>query len=163
MNDRCNVCYKTVNYVYSASRVRLAFSLPLILLMKRSSGSTPGTSRSMPGWVPSRPWTSLCLQVCYLSIFVVVAMELFTLTHSTGPLLTPFTEPPSGDPFPHSMEPQLRALGLTTSLVRGIPSLNNPHVLCVKGEKLSSEKCRILKLLAIQMAVSQALFRLDSP
>ncbi|WVQ78301.1 hypothetical protein IAT38_000386 [Cryptococcus sp. DSM 104549] len=69
-----------------------------------------------------------------------------------GPILTPFTEPASGDPFPHSMEPQLRALGLSTTLVRGVPSLNNPHVLCRKGEKLSSEKCRILKLLAIQMA-----------
>ncbi|ODN84631.1 hypothetical protein L202_00538 [Cryptococcus amylolentus CBS 6039] len=69
-----------------------------------------------------------------------------------GPILTPFADPPSGDPFPHSMEPQLRALGLTTTLIRGVPSLNNPHVLCTKGEKLTSEKCRILKLLAIQMA-----------
>lgn len=156
-----HVCYKSVNYVCSASRVRLAFSSPLILLMKRSSGSTLGTSQSMPGWVPSRPWTSLCLQVCYLSNFCC-CYGTVTLTHSTGPLLTPFTEPPSGDPFPHSMEPQLRALGLTTSLVRGIPSLNNPHVLCVKGEKLTSEKCRILKLLAIQMAVSQAPTQCDS-
>lgn len=80
------------------------------------------------------------------------AKSTMDITLPAGPLLTPFTDPPSGDPFPHSMEPQLRALGLTTSLVRGIPSLNNPHVLCVKGEKLSSEKCRILKLLAIQMA-----------
>ncbi|ORY27160.1 ribosomal protein [Naematelia encephala] len=69
-----------------------------------------------------------------------------------GPLLTPFTEPPSGDPFPHSMEPQLRALGLSTVLNKGIPSLNNPHRLCSEGETLSSEKCRILKLLGIQMA-----------
>lgn len=52
------------------------------------------------------------------------------------------------------MEPQLRALGLSTTLVRGVPSLNNPHTLCRKGEKLSSEKCRILKLLGVQMAVS---------
>ncbi|RSH80436.1 mRNA turnover and ribosome assembly protein [Apiotrichum porosum] len=69
-----------------------------------------------------------------------------------GPLLTPYTEDESGDPFPHSMDPQLRALGLDTTLVRGVPSLANAHVLCRKGEKLSSEKCRILKLLAIQMA-----------
>ena len=71
-----------------------------------------------------------------------------------GPILTPFSEPPTGDPFPHSMEPQLRALGLSSSLVRGVPSLNHPHTLCRKGEKLSSEKCRILKLLGVQMAVS---------
>jgi mRNA turnover protein 4 len=61
-----------------------------------------------------------------------------------------------GDPFPHSMEPQLRQLGLNTTLVRGVPSLNNPHVLCRKGEKLTSEKCRILKLLGVQMSVSAA-------
>ena len=32
--------------------------------------------------------------------------------------------------------------------------MSNPHVLCRRGEKLSSEKCRILKLLGVQMAVS---------
>ncbi len=74
--------------------------------------------------------------------------------YSQGPLLTPYTEPPSGDPFPHSMDPQFRALGLASTLIRGVPSLNNPHTLCRKGEKLSSEKCRILKLLGLQMAVS---------
>lgn len=34
--------------------------------MKQLSGSNLGTSQSMPGWAPSRPWTSLCLQVRYL-------------------------------------------------------------------------------------------------
>lgn len=80
------------------------------------------------------------------------------VTISAGPLLTPWAGEgveASGDPFPHSMDPQLRALGLDTSLVRGVPSLKNAHVLCRKGDKLSSEKCRVLKLLAIQMAVSQ--------
>jgi mRNA turnover protein 4 len=70
-----------------------------------------------------------------------------------GPLLTPFGDE-SGDPFPHSMEPQLRALGLHTTLVRGVPSLNTSHQLCKSGETLSSEQCRILKLLGVQMAVS---------
>jgi hypothetical protein len=55
------------------------------------------------------------------------------------------------------MEPQLRALGLATTLVKGVPSLNNPHAVCATGEKLSSEKCRILKLLGVQMAVSEHL------
>lgn len=76
------------------------------------------------------------------------------VTLPEGPLLTPWSETASGDPFPHSMDPQLRQLGLDTKLVRGVPSLSNAHVLCRKGEKLSSEKCRILKLLAVQMAVS---------
>lgn len=75
-----------------------------------------------------------------------------TITLPEGPLLTPYTADNNGDPFPHSMDPQLRQLGLDTKLVRGVPSLANSHVLCTKGEKLSSEKCRILKLLAVQMA-----------
>ncbi|WWD15951.1 hypothetical protein CI109_100375 [Kwoniella shandongensis] len=74
------------------------------------------------------------------------------ITLPEGPILTPYSETVLGDPFPHSMEPQLRALGLSTSLIRGVPSLNNPHLLCRQGEKLSSEKCRILKLLGVQMA-----------
>ena len=53
------------------------------------------------------------------------------------------------------MEPQLRALGLSTTLLRGVPSLNNAHLVCKEGEKLTSEKCRILKLLGVQMAVSR--------
>jgi mRNA turnover protein 4 len=52
------------------------------------------------------------------------------------------------------MEPQLRALGLHTSLVRGVPSLTTPHQLCRADETLTSEQCRILKLLGVQMAVS---------
>ncbi|KAK4686408.1 mRNA turnover protein 4, partial [Tremellales sp. Uapishka_1] len=74
------------------------------------------------------------------------------ITLPEGPLLTPFTLPASGDPFPHSMEPQLRQLGLSTTLVKGVPTLNNPHLLCKDGEKLTSGKCRILKLLGLQMA-----------
>jgi len=52
------------------------------------------------------------------------------------------------------MEPQLRALGLHTTLVKGVPSLNTSHQLCKTGETLTSEQCRILKLLGVQMAVS---------
>lgn len=52
------------------------------------------------------------------------------------------------------MEPQLRKLGLHTTLIRGVPCLNTSHQLCSAGEKLSSEQCRILKLLGVQMAVS---------
>jgi len=54
------------------------------------------------------------------------------------------------------MEPQLRALGLHTTLVKGVPSLNTSHQLCKAGETLTSEQCRILKLLGVQMAVSRS-------
>lgn len=70
-----------------------------------------------------------------------------------GPLLSPFGDE-AGDPFPHSMEPQLRALGLHTTLIRGVPSLNTAHHLCKPADVLTSEQCRILKLLGVQMAVS---------
>ena len=76
--------------------------------------------------------------------------------HLVGPILSPFGDDAAGDPFPHSMEPQLRALGLHTSLVRGVPSLTTPHQLCRSDETLTSEQCRILKLLGVQMAVSLA-------
>ena len=51
------------------------------------------------------------------------------------------------------MDPQLRALGLSSVLVRGIPSLNEPYIICRAGETLSSEQCRLLKLLGVQMTV----------
>lgn len=77
-----------------------------------------------------------------------------TITLPAGHILSPLTDDASGDPFPHSMEPQFRQLGLKTTLVKGVPSLMDEHVLCREGEKLTSEKCRILKLLGVQMAVS---------
>lgn len=86
-----------------------------------------------------------------------------TITLPKGPLLTPYSADGSGDPLPHSMDPQLRQLGLDTLLVKGVPSLREETVLCKEGEKLSSEKCRILKLLAIQMAVSPSLSLSISP
>jgi len=47
-----------------------------------------------------------------------------------------------GKPFPHSMEPQLRNLGLATRMVAGVPSLANEHVVCRKGDQLTSEQVR---------------------
>ena len=45
-----------------------------------------------------------------------------------------------GKPFPHSMEPQLRKLGLSTRMVAGVPSLATEHVVCRKGDQLTSEQ-----------------------
>ena len=47
-----------------------------------------------------------------------------------------------GKPFPHSMEPQLRKLGLSTRMVAGVPSLATEHVVCRKGDQLTSEQVR---------------------
>lgn len=55
-------------------------------------------------------------------------------------------------PFPHSMDPQLRKLGLATSLVKGVPSLTSPHVLCKKGRVLTGEQAQLLKLIGEMMA-----------
>lgn len=54
--------------------------------------------------------------------------------------------------FPHSIEPHLRQLGLPTSLQRGIVTLLKPHEVCKKGQALTPEQARILKLLNIKMA-----------
>jgi len=54
--------------------------------------------------------------------------------------------------FGHSMEPQLRQLGLPISLVRGVVTLLQDHTVCAEGETLVSEQARILKLLGHQQA-----------
>ncbi|KAF8319800.1 hypothetical protein DL93DRAFT_2053409, partial [Clavulina sp. PMI_390] len=67
-----------------------------------------------------------------------------------GPI-TQYNDPSST--FPSSMDPQLRGLGLTTVLKRGIPSLDTEHVVCKKDAVLSKEQAQLLKLIGIQMAV----------
>ncbi|KAM6927824.1 mRNA turnover protein 4 homolog [Xenentodon cancila] len=54
--------------------------------------------------------------------------------------------------FPHSMEPQLRQLGLPTALKKGVVTLLNDYDVCKEGEVLTPEQARILKLFAIEMA-----------
>merc|ERR1719369_1331581 len=54
--------------------------------------------------------------------------------------------------FSHSMEPQLRQLGLPTSLAKGVVTLVKDHVVCTEGDTLSSEQARILKLLGHMQA-----------
>lgn len=51
--------------------------------------------------------------------------------------------------FPHSMEPSLRALGLPTSLVKGVVNLTQDYLVCTEGEKLSPTQCTILKHFSI--------------
>lgn len=54
--------------------------------------------------------------------------------------------------FPHSIEPQLRQLGLPTKLQRGVPALLTDHTVCLEGQMLTPEQARILKLLGKEMA-----------
>ena len=56
-----------------------------------------------------------------------------------------------GKPLPHSMEPQLRKLGLATRMVAGVPSLATEHVVCHKGDQLTSEQVRSPALVYFSM------------
>lgn len=57
-------------------------------------------------------------------------------------------DPPEN--LPHSLEPQLRALGMPTELRRGVPTLIERFSVCKQGEKITSEKAQILKHLLIK-------------
>eukprot|EP01147_Barroeca_monosierra_P009857 gene9857-2048_t len=54
--------------------------------------------------------------------------------------------------FSHALEPQLRKLGMPTSLQRGIVTLDKDYVVCTEGTPLSPEQARLLKLLEHPMA-----------
>ncbi|KAJ3489221.1 hypothetical protein NLI96_g2284 [Meripilus lineatus] len=76
-----------------------------------------------------------------------VASETYVLP--AGPIIQQHSIPP--EPFPHNEEPQLRKLGLTTKMVRGVPSLDNPHTVCTKGKVLTPEQAQLLKLIGVKM------------
>lgn len=86
-----------------------------------------------------------------------------TVTLPVGPVLRHHSDPP--EPFPHNEEPQLRKLGLTTSLVKGVPTLTTHHELCQKGKSLTSEQAQLLKLTGIKMVIFRVglLSRWDAP
>ncbi|XP_065096861.1 mRNA turnover protein 4 homolog [Paramisgurnus dabryanus] len=56
------------------------------------------------------------------------------------------------DQFPHSMEPQLRQLGLPTALKKGVVTLIKDFEVCKEGDTLTPEQARILKLFGMEMA-----------
>ena len=72
-----------------------------------------------------------------------------TVILPVGPVLRHHSNPP--EPFPHNEDPQLRKLGLTTSMVKGVPTLTAPHELCKKGKTLTSEQAQLLKLTGVKM------------
>jgi len=61
------------------------------------------------------------------------------------------SDPP--EPFPHNEEPQLRKLGLSTSMNKGVPTLTAPHKLCIQGKVLTAEQAQLLKLIGEKMVV----------
>jgi len=54
--------------------------------------------------------------------------------------------------FPHSLEPQLRQLGLPTSLQKGVVTLLKDYKICEKDQVLTPEQARLLKLFGHEMA-----------
>ncbi|TCD70888.1 mRNA turnover and ribosome assembly protein [Steccherinum ochraceum] len=72
-----------------------------------------------------------------------------TYTIPAGPILQHHSDPP--EPFPHNEEPQLRKLGLHTKMVRGVPTLENPHEVCKEGKILTPEQAQLLKLIGVKL------------
>ncbi|XP_063173821.1 mRNA turnover protein 4 homolog [Candoia aspera] len=66
----------------------------------------------------------------------------FTVSLDMGPL----------EQFSHSMEPQLRQLGLPTALKKGVVTLISDYEVCKEGDILTPEQARILKLFGYAMA-----------
>uniref|UniRef100_A0A8B9PZD3 MRT4 homolog, ribosome maturation factor n=1 Tax=Apteryx owenii TaxID=8824 RepID=A0A8B9PZD3_APTOW len=66
----------------------------------------------------------------------------YTVSLDTGPL----------EQFPHSMEPQLRQLGLPTALKKGVVTLLSDYEVCKEGDVLTPEQARVLKLFGYEMA-----------
>ncbi|XP_076160778.1 ribosomal protein LP0-like isoform X2 [Ptiloglossa arizonensis] len=54
--------------------------------------------------------------------------------------------------FSHSIEPHLRQLGMPTALQKGVVTLLKEYVVCKKGQALTPEQARILKLLGKPVA-----------
>ncbi|XP_063798205.1 mRNA turnover protein 4 homolog [Pseudophryne corroboree] len=61
--------------------------------------------------------------------------------------------------FTHSMEPQLRQLGLPTTLKKGVVTLLSDYEVCKDGDTLTPEQARILKLFGYQMAEFKVLIK----
>ncbi|XP_040182723.1 mRNA turnover protein 4 homolog [Rana temporaria] len=66
----------------------------------------------------------------------------FSVALDAGPL----------EQFTHSMEPQLRQLGLPTALKKGVVTLLSDYEVCKDKDTLTPEQARLLKLFGYQMA-----------
>ena len=57
-----------------------------------------------------------------------------------------------GLPFPHTLEPALRAAGVPARLNKGVVELLAPHVVCEAGRSLSPGAASVLKMLDLKLA-----------
>jgi mRNA turnover protein 4 len=80
-----------------------------------------------------------------------------TVIVPAGPILQHHSDPPEA--FPHNEEPQLRKLGLHTTLKKGVPTLDTPQTVCENGKKLTGEQARLLKLMGIKMVEFKVVLR----
>ncbi|KAH0536632.1 hypothetical protein FGG08_006500 [Glutinoglossum americanum] len=55
-------------------------------------------------------------------------------------------------PLAHSLEQEVRSLGMPTSLVKGRVVLDQPYVVCKRGDALNSHQTRLLKLFGVATA-----------
>lgn len=62
-------------------------------------------------------------------------------------------------PFPASMEPHLRKLGLYTRLEKGVIMMHAQQTVCKKGDTLTTEQAQILKLLGVKMSIFRVALR----
>ena len=60
-----------------------------------------------------------------------------------------------GTSIPHSMETQVRDLGLPTKLEKGVVMVTKEAELCKKGDSLTKKNALLLKHLKIKMAISR--------
>ncbi|KAM0746760.1 hypothetical protein T439DRAFT_318529 [Meredithblackwellia eburnea MCA 4105] len=67
----------------------------------------------------------------------------------SGPILI------NEEPALHSLDPQFRKLGLVTSMVKGVPTLNAEHTVCKEGDTLNQNQVQLLKLFGRRLAVFQ--------
>ncbi|EZA54660.1 MRNA turnover protein 4-like protein [Ooceraea biroi] len=82
------------------------------------------------------------------------------LEYARSGFVTPETvELPEGPlrQFQHSMEQQLRQLGMPTSLQKGVVTLIKPYTVCTKDDVLTPEQAQILKLLEKPLAIFKLL------
>ncbi|KAK2704540.1 mRNA turnover protein 4 homolog [Artemia franciscana] len=70
---------------------------------------------------------------------------------TVAPITVQLSEGPL-EQFPFNLEPQLRQLGLPTSLKRGVIHLIKDFVVCKKGKVINCEQARILKHLGQKLA-----------
>lgn len=74
------------------------------------------------------------------------AKEYEDLEYARAGFISPETVELDGSlqQFQHTMEPQLRKLGMPTSLEKGVITLTKPFTVCRKGDVLTPEQAQIL-------------------